>query len=1136
MAYLFFKHDGKIGLPKIKKDFANTLGEKLADEISTQIESAYNNLANQKSADNAQLKSTALEKGNGVATEENLQNQFGVQTKRAKSASKTFGVLYEKLKTDTHPNLKLWLDWNLDIAQKSNGQAARRELNKVLNQTLTDKALDDWEANLDKDYEFQMNVQRLRRSQQQLKQAETAESDEQDEIQIESEIAEQGEIVYPDGALTYGDKSAVEAFKRGYSDKKFDANNQKKVTVDGREMTRLEVVEGIAKGELDESAMKLHNREREYLDWLQKNLLAPLKKIQQAGIQSERANKVYQLIVDNAEIHFDEADDATTVEQLTNLAATFGGRAEKNKSGNTLFKFATPKDAWAFQRVAEFFMNNRHLPYFGQERVTENPLTKLKNISLPEGVKITKVDMAPNSKGVWRVKFVGKFPANQDPAGYNRKQAETNRLFADLARHFNGGLYADNTYHFKNKDDATAFKKALDEHLGLKVTAGTFADNPDLIFNSDAITRTANEAAKTGKQVNGLNDIVQLTRDTAANQQVSPELAEMIKQVQSLGKEITAKLKDGTLTRTEAEEVAGDLTDEFDNIRKQLDAGKMSRTEAQDKMRTFVEQIENRFAKADEKIYNSGEFTNPETQRKQPGIRFTKILPRKEYERLEEIAEEYNGVYYEHGNMILFLDESSRDDFVDDMNGVYRGSEITKPLSQARYVTQLKKILRTVYKIDIPNLEGLSMSIHAHKEIIGRFIDAFANAGVMKFVDGKVEYDSEQDYQAVKNFFANLVQRTPIKNENQAPLPTIDSLKKKLRETLGDWKDGTKIILSPQWDDAEHTATDANEFSIIPTRNLSGDVFKVSYGDFGLAAYDSEGEALGAIRQLNEAIKRGDEKFIFPTEQNQAESSDNERIKQRAQELLKTVGLDNRRPKQEEKLGKIYGQRESDGTFSAYFNQEIDADKLEYLRKMADELGGSYDGKNFKFKDIESLAVFFKATRTAFYGRKDKQNSDNKKALSVENIILPEGYRTETGKSLQESNVRDFIVDENGDKNFGEITPEIERATGGTVKAAPIRLQVGNGEFGYIHLTLKHLSEMQRKGFDDSISYLKNILQNINKIYSRVDTGNIDRFLLVNDGEKGHSSNFMPIDLELEKGEDGYYRIVTAYSKKLKKC
>ena len=75
---------------------------------------------------------------------------------------------------------------------------------------------------------------------------------------------------------------------------------------------------------------------------------------------------------------------------------------------------------------------------------------------------------------------------------------------------------------------------------------------------------------------------------------------------------------------------------------------------------------------------------------------------------------------------------------------------------------------------------------------------------------------------------------------------------------------------------------------------------------------------------------------------------------------------------------------------------------------------------------------------------------------------------------------------------------------------------------------------MRNKGFDDAISYINNILQNINNIYISAETGSLNRFLLCSNGERGHSDNFMTIDLEFEQGEDGYYRIVTAYPKKSK--
>ena len=99
----------------------------------------------------------------------------------------------------------------------------------------------------------------------------------------------------------------------------------------------------------------------------------------------------------------------------------------------------------------------------------------------------------------------------------------------------------------------------------------------------------------------------------------------------------------------------------------------------------------------------------------------------------------------------------------------------------------------------------------------------------------------------------------------------------------------------------------------------------------------------------------------------------------------------------------------------------------------------------------------------------------------------------------------------------------MEKATGGILQAAPIRLQVGDKNFGFMHINLKHAEEIQNKGYSDAISYIKKILQNVDKIYSRADIGRADRFILFSKGAEGHSNDFMPIDFELEKGNDDYY-------------
>lgn len=257
-------------------------------------------------------------------------------------------------------------------------------------------------------------------------------------------------------------------------------------------------------------------------------------------------------------------------------------------------------------------------------------------------------------------------------------------------------------------------------------------------------------------------------------------------------------------------------------------------------------------------------------------------------------------------------------------------------------------------------------------------------------------------------------------------------------------------------------------------------------------------------------------------------------LENRVKETLKFAGLENRRQTEGSDFGKILGQREADGTFTLRFAKGInDAGILQTLNKAAQNVNGTFNSedKAFKFDNIEDLAAFSKATRTAYYVKKDKPDVGNKQ-FSLDDIPLPQGFKTETGKTLKDSGIYDFIVDEAGNKNFGEITSEIENATGGIIKAAPIRLQVGNQDFGYIHLNYRHLEAMQNKGFADSISYIKNVLQNVDKIYSRADTGNLDRFILVNSSEGKKSNNFMPIDLELERDGDNYYNIISAYPHK----
>lgn len=174
----------------------------------------------------------------------------------------------------------------------------------------------------------------------------------------------------------------------------------------------------------------------------------------------------------------------------------------------------------------------------------------------------------------------------------------------------------------------------------------------------------------------------------------------------------------------------------------------------------------------------------------------------------------------------------------------------------------------------------------------------------------------------------------------------------------------------------------------------------------------------------------------------------------------------------------------------------------------AEETGATKTPRN-------SEAAEVKAEPTA----KSDKDEVNKKAPA-----LAEGYSTESGRSLEEADENEFILHK-GEKNFGEITKVVADATDGTLKIAPIRLQVGNAEFGLKHL-LKHEAQMQSKGFKNVYEFIDHVLKNFNQVYSQQTEKKPNRFVLYCKDDK--SKGFMPIDLELKKDTNGYYTIVSA--------
>lgn len=163
-----------------------------------------------------------------------------------------------------------------------------------------------------------------------------------------------------------------------------------------------------------------------------------------------------------------------------------------------------------------------------------------------------------------------------------------------------------------------------------------------------------------------------------------------------------------------------------------------------------------------------------------------------------------------------------------------------------------------------------------------------------------------------------------------------------------------------------------------------------------------------------------------------------------------------------------------------------------------------------------------------------KEEPHNEKG-SEQQPTLADGYTTESGRLLSESDARDFIVKPDGSKEFGHFGKEIEDATGGKVLAKGIRLQVGfsrvaNGKetgFGIIHIK-KRESQLKKLGYNNAEEYILDIINNFSIIY---DLGG-GRIKLASVGSK---FNVMPLDLELKGDGNGYYTVVTAIPKNTKR-
>ncbi len=157
--------------------------------------------------------------------------------------------------------------------------------------------------------------------------------------------------------------------------------------------------------------------------------------------------------------------------------------------------------------------------------------------------------------------------------------------------------------------------------------------------------------------------------------------------------------------------------------------------------------------------------------------------------------------------------------------------------------------------------------------------------------------------------------------------------------------------------------------------------------------------------------------------------------------------------------------------------------------------------------------------------------SGEKEAKIAGNVMFAEGYRSESGRTLDEADRFEFVIRPDGSNFFGAFGQDVEAATGGRVKAAPIRLQVGYTRpdaqgnetgFGLAHIK-KREPELLKIGYNSAEEYITDIIGTYDRIYGHKKS---NRIQLVRSGSK---SGVMPLELILDYGDDGFYTIVSAF-------
>lgn len=136
---------------------------------------------------------------------------------------------------------------------------------------------------------------------------------------------------------------------------------------------------------------------------------------------------------------------------------------------------------------------------------------------------------------------------------------------------------------------------------------------------------------------------------------------------------------------------------------------------------------------------------------------------------------------------------------------------------------------------------------------------------------------------------------------------------------------------------------------------------------------------------------------------------------------------------------------------------------------------------------------------------------------------LADGYKTQSGNDLSESQPYEFVYKPDGSIDFGEIPPDVAESS--QITPGKILLQVGkdsNGVgFGLVHIKNREPA-LQKLGFDSAENFIDDTLQNYNEIRENQK----GRLLLVKRGSPNQLSSIelQPVDVDGQR----FYSVITA--------